>query len=49
MRAIFNLGLKEAKDVVESAPCWLKKDCQKEEAEKIVGILTAVGAELRMV
>ena len=25
VRAIFKLGLKEAKDLVESAPCWIMK------------------------
>ena len=29
---MFNLGLKDAKDLVESAPCWLKKQAKKEDA-----------------
>lgn len=49
MRAIFNLGLKEAKDLVESVPCWIKKEVKKEEAEEIEAKLKAAGAELRLV
>ena len=35
IRAIFNLGLKEAKETVEGAPVWLKKEVAKEEAEAL--------------
>jgi large subunit ribosomal protein L7/L12 len=42
------LGLKEAKDVVESCPVWLKKEVKKEEAEEIEKKLKEVGAELRL-
>ena len=35
IRAILNLGLKEAKDMVEGAPVWIKKEVKKEDAEKI--------------
>ena len=49
VRAIFVLGLKEAKDVVESVPCWLKKEVKEEEAKDIEAKLKAVGAELRLV
>ncbi|XP_010432176.1 PREDICTED: uncharacterized protein LOC104716492 [Camelina sativa] len=48
VRAITNLGLKEAKDLVEKAPTLLKKGVSKEEAEKIVEKLKAVGAKVAM-
>ncbi len=35
MKAFLNLGLKEAKDFVESTPALIKNNCQMEEAEKI--------------
>jgi len=35
IRAIFGLGLKEAKETVEGAPIWLKKEVAKEEAEAL--------------
>ena len=35
IRAIFGLGLKEAKETVEGAPVWLKKEVAKEEAEAL--------------
>ena len=44
VRAITGLGLKEAKEIVESAPKTLKEGVSKEEAEKIKAQLTAVGA-----
>jgi large subunit ribosomal protein L7/L12 len=48
IRAIFNLGLKEAKETVEGAPVWLKKEVAKEEAEALAEKLKAVGAEVRL-
>lgn len=48
VRAIFGLGLKEAKDIVETVPVWLKKEVKKEEAEEIEKKLKEVGAELRL-
>ena len=48
VRAILNLGLKEAKELVEGAPVWLKKEVKKEEAEKLVEKLKELGAELRL-
>ena len=44
IRAITGLGLKEAKEFVESAPKPVKKGCPKEEAEEIVKKLQEVGA-----
>ena len=48
IRAIFGLGLKEAKETVEGAPVWLKKEVAKEEAEALAEKLAAVGAEIRL-
>ena len=49
VRAIFGLGLKEAKETVEGAPKWLKNEAAKEEAEEIKEKLEKVGAEIRLV
>ena len=48
IRAIFGLGLKEAKETVEGAPVWLKKEVAKEEAEALKEKLESVGAEIRL-
>ncbi len=48
VRAITNLGLKEAKDLVEGAPKEVVKDVQKEEAETIKKQLEAVGAVVEL-
>ena len=48
VRALFGLGLKEAKDVVEGCPVWLKKEVKKEDAMEIEAKLKEVGAELRL-
>jgi len=45
---MFGLGLKEAKEKVEGAPVWLKKECIKEEAEEIAEKLKAVGGDIRL-
>lgn len=44
VRAETNLGLKEAKDLVEAAPKPVKEGVSKEEAEKIKKSLEAAGA-----
>jgi len=41
-------GLKETKDMVESAPTWLKKEVKKEEAEALVEKIKSLGGEVRM-
>lgn len=46
VRAITGLGLKEAKDLVESAPKPVKEGATKEEAEDIKKKLEAVGAKI---
>ncbi|KAI9908808.1 hypothetical protein PsorP6_004776 [Peronosclerospora sorghi] len=48
VRAITGLGLKEAKELVESAPSTLKKDVKKEEADELVEKLKAVGAVVEL-
>lgn len=48
VRTVTDLGLKEAKDLVEKAPTLLKKGVSKEEAEKIIEKLKAVGAKVDM-
>ena len=44
IRAFTELGLKEAKDLVEKAPVVVKTGVTKEEGEKIMEKLKAVGA-----
>ncbi|MEZ4387896.1 MAG: 50S ribosomal protein L7/L12 [Candidatus Krumholzibacteriia bacterium] len=44
VRAITGLGLKEAKELVESAPCAVKEGVSKDEAEQIKAKLEEVGA-----
>ena len=46
VRAITSLGLKEAKELVESAPKVVKEGVSKEEAEEIKKKLEAVGATI---
>jgi len=48
VRAITGLGLKEAKDLVESAPKPVKEGCSKDEAEEIKKKLEAAGAEVEL-
>lgn len=44
VRGVTNLGLKEAKDLVEGAPADVVKDVTKEEAESVKAKLVAAGA-----
>ncbi len=48
VRAITGLGLKEAKDLVESAPKPVKEDVSKDEAEKIKSQLEGAGATVEV-
>ncbi|MEE9350698.1 MAG: 50S ribosomal protein L7/L12 [Thiotrichaceae bacterium] len=48
VRAITGLGLKEAKDAVESAPATLKEAASKDEAEEAIKQLEEVGASAEM-
>ena len=45
---MLGLGLKEAKEVVETAPSWLKKDLAKEEAEALKEKLESLGGTVRL-
>jgi large subunit ribosomal protein L7/L12 len=45
VREITNLGLKEAKELVDGAPKPVKESVSKEEAEEIKGRLEAAGAK----
>jgi len=48
VRAVTNLGLKEAKDLVEGAPKTVKEGAAKEEAEEIKKKLEAAGAKVEL-
>ncbi len=48
VRGITNLGLKEAKDLVESAPANVKEGVKKEEAEEIKKKLEEAGATVEL-
>jgi len=48
VRAITNLGLKEAKDLVEGAPGTVKEGVSKQEAEEIRKKLEAQGAVVEL-
>ena len=48
IRTITSLGLKEAKDLVESAPKSVKEGATKEEADKIKAQLEAAGAKVEI-
>jgi large subunit ribosomal protein L7/L12 len=48
VRTVTNLGLKEAKDLVEGAPKPLKENVSKEEAAKIKDAITAAGGTIEI-
>ena len=48
VRSVTDLGLKEAKDLVESAPKPIKENVSKDEAEAIKKKLEAVGAKIEL-
>ncbi|MCK5366767.1 MAG: 50S ribosomal protein L7/L12 [Gammaproteobacteria bacterium] len=48
VRAITSLGLKEAKDLVESAPANIKEGVAKDEAEDLKGQLEEAGAAVEI-
>lgn len=48
VRAVTNLGLKEAKDLVEAAPKVVKEGVKKEEAEQIKKKLEEAGATVEV-
>lgn len=47
-REITGLGLKDAKELVESAPKAIKEGVSKDEAEEVAGKLKAAGAEVEV-
>jgi len=49
VREVVSLGLKEAKELVESAPTGIKEDISKEEAEDIKKKLEEAGATVELV
>ena len=48
VREITGLGLKEAKDLVDSAPAVIKEDLDKAEAEKLQKTLEEAGAKVEL-
>ncbi|RMH22163.1 MAG: 50S ribosomal protein L7/L12 [Acidobacteria bacterium] len=48
VREVTSLGLKEAKDLVESAPAPIKEGVSKEEAEEVKAKLEAAGAQVEL-
>ncbi len=48
VRSITNLGLKDAKDLVEAAPKAIKEGIKKEEAEEIKQKIEAVGGSVEI-
>jgi large subunit ribosomal protein L7/L12 len=48
VRAITGLGLKEAKDLVESAPKPVKEGVSKDEADKVKAQLEGAGAKVEL-
>ena len=49
VRGATGLGLKEAKELVESAPCVLAKSVLRADAEAMAAKLEAVGAKIELV
>ena len=48
VKTLLNLGLKEAKDLVDGAPATLKENATKDEAQALKAALEAVGAEVEV-
>ncbi len=48
VKTLLGLGLKEAKELVDSAPAAIKQGVSKEEAESIKSALEAVGATVEI-
>jgi large subunit ribosomal protein L7/L12 len=48
VRAITGLGLKQAKELVESAPCVIKENLKKEEAEGLQKTIADVGGDVEL-
>ncbi|RMG81697.1 MAG: 50S ribosomal protein L7/L12 [Bacteroidetes bacterium] len=48
VKTLLGIGLKEAKDLVDGAPCPVKEGVPKDEAESIKAALEAVGASVEV-
>jgi large subunit ribosomal protein L7/L12 len=48
LRALTNLGLKEAKDIIDKTPSIIKEGATKEEADRIKAKLEEVGAKVEV-
>lgn len=48
LRAVTQLGLKEAKDIIDGVPSIIKENASKEEAQKIKAKLEEVGAKVEI-
>ncbi len=48
VKNLLGLGLKDAKELVDSAPSTIKEAASKEEAEELKAKLTEVGAEVEL-
>lgn len=48
VKTLLGVGLKEAKDLVDGAPCAVKEGVDKAEADSIKSALEAVGAEVEI-
>ena len=48
VKGLLNLGLKEAKDLVDGAPATLKQGVSKEEAESLKAALEGAGAQVEI-
>ncbi len=48
LRAVTQLGLKEAKDIIDGVPSIIKDNASKEEAQKIKAKLEEVGAKVEI-
>jgi large subunit ribosomal protein L7/L12 len=48
IKTLLNIGLKDAKALVDGAPCAVKEAASKDEAESLKSALEAVGAEIEL-
>ena len=48
IKTLLGIGLKEAKELVDGAPCAVKEAAPKEDAESLKAALEAVGAEVEL-
>jgi large subunit ribosomal protein L7/L12 len=48
IKNLLGVGLKEAKELVDGAPCAVKEAATKDEAESLKAALEAVGAEVEL-